>query len=151
MLWQRYWIFFIWVNGGVSVITGKPCDTLVELCIGCNVSVSDVKLVKFCDPRDCGNCFCRPMWCVTCLSKWFAARQDQTNPHTWLQGTAPCPTCRSKFCMLDVCLIARPVENASDEQWKQLERTSYGFGFSILLAELSIVFNEMHILRNLCW
>ena len=44
-----------------------------------------------------------------CLSKWFCARQDQNQPHKWLEGSAPCPTCRAKFCIADVSYIQHPV------------------------------------------
>jgi len=91
----------------------------VEPCIGCMAQPSNVKLQRVCPsssgpvpagadpPSDsCVNCYCRPMWCVDCMAKWFASRQDQTNPETWLGSRCPCPTCRSKFCVLDVCLLA---------------------------------------------
>lgn len=54
---------------------------------------------------DCQQCFCRPMWCLSCLGRWFASRQDQQRPETWLSSKVPCPTCRSKFCILDVCVV----------------------------------------------
>ena len=54
----------------------------------------------------CETCYCRPMWCLTCLGKWFAMRQDKNRPDTWLSSKCPCPTCRSKFCLLDVSLIS---------------------------------------------
>jgi len=91
----------------------------VDNCIGCMVAPSDVKLLRRCDtidsdqpqeennqPQDsCVTCYCRPMWCITCMGKWFASRQDQKHPETWLGSRCPCPTCRSKFCILDVSLI----------------------------------------------
>merc|ERR1711997_210479 len=84
----------------------------VDNCIGCMVVPSDVKLMRRCDtvnsdnPEDsCVTCYCRPMWCINCMGKWFASRQDQKKPDTWLGSKCPCPTCRSKFCLLDVCLI----------------------------------------------
>ncbi|XP_063712838.1 transmembrane protein 129-like [Symsagittifera roscoffensis] len=88
---------------------GSVCGTMVEQCIGCSVSLADVKLIKACEARGCGECFCRPLWCVVCLSKWFCARQDQNQPHKWLEGSAPCPTCRAKFCIADVSYIQHPV------------------------------------------
>lgn len=54
---------------------------------------------------DCQQCFCRPMWCLSCLGRWFASRQDQERPETWLSSRVPCPTCRAKFCVLDICLV----------------------------------------------
>lgn len=56
--------------------------------------------------RPCVQCFCRPMWCLECMGKWFASRQDQQRPDTWLGSKSPCPTCRAVFCILDVCKIA---------------------------------------------
>ena len=53
----------------------------------------------------CQTCRCRPLWCLHCMGKWFASRQDQNTPHTWMAGTAPCPMCRSVFCMLDILLV----------------------------------------------
>ncbi|CAF0736854.1 unnamed protein product [Adineta ricciae] len=80
----------------------------LDTCIGCLQTNANVKLVKNCDAPDvgqCRTCFCRPMWCLECLGKWFASRQDQTRPDTWLQSNCPCPSCRSIFCILDISLI----------------------------------------------
>ena len=76
---------------------------------------SDVKLQKRCEVDNpgeggdnddrCVQCFCRPMWCLECMGKWFASRQDQSRPETWMGSRSPCPTCRAKFCMLDICKI----------------------------------------------
>ena len=80
----------------------------LDTCIGCLQTNVDVKLVKNCDAPESGQCrvcFCRPMWCLECLGKWFASRQDQARPDTWLQSTCPCPSCRSLFCVLDISLI----------------------------------------------
>ena len=79
-----------------------------EGCVGCMAHVSNIKLMKMCsDPGDgeCQQCYCRPMWCFQCMGKWFASRQDQKRPETWMGSTAPCPTCRARFCVLDVCII----------------------------------------------
>ena len=84
-------------------------DRETEECIGCLHAPSDVKLSKLCgESDDCKHCLCRPMWCVRCMAKWFANRQDQTSPERWLSGKAPCPTCRSKFCMRDIQMLAGP-------------------------------------------
>jgi len=85
----------------------------LEPCIGCMAVTANVKLVRRCAPREeeeeeqerCVNCYCRPMWCIDCMGKWFASRQNQSQPETWLGSKCPCPTCRSKFCVLDVCLL----------------------------------------------
>ncbi|XP_072177940.1 E3 ubiquitin-protein ligase TM129-like [Diadema setosum] len=79
-----------------------------ETCIGCLQTPADIKLVKQCDAPsqgECVQCYCRPMWCLECLCKWWVNRQPQDRPETWLGARAPCPTCRSKFCLLDVCCI----------------------------------------------
>lgn len=91
----------------------------LENCIGCMLKESNIKLQKHCADGEnlrevgegplvnhhCVQCFCRPMWCLECMGRWFASRQDQQHPETWLSGKAPCPTCRAVFCMLDVCKI----------------------------------------------
>ena len=78
------------------------------MCIGCMQTPANVKLVKLCDhlgEGDCMPCYCRPMWCLLCMGKWFSSRQDQATPHAWMASKSPCPTCRARFCMLDVCTI----------------------------------------------
>nr|XP_056703775.1 E3 ubiquitin-protein ligase TM129 [Euleptes europaea] len=85
-----------------------PSNQELEPCIGCMQNSANVKLLKNCqEPREgeCQQCYCRPMWCLTCMGKWFASRQDQQHPETWLSSHVPCPTCRAKFCILDVCVI----------------------------------------------
>ncbi|XP_040448019.1 E3 ubiquitin-protein ligase TM129 isoform X2 [Falco naumanni] len=85
-----------------------PSTQELEPCIGCMQTIANIKLVKNCqEPNEgeCQQCYCRPMWCLTCMGKWFASRQDQQHPETWLSSQVPCPTCRAKFCILDVCII----------------------------------------------
>ena len=82
----------------------------VESCIGCMTVPAEIKLIRRCENSEnsenpCVSCYCRPMWCLQCLGKWFAMRQDQNRPETWLASKCPCPTCRSRFCILDVSLI----------------------------------------------
>uniref|UniRef100_A0A3P8X373 Transmembrane protein 129, E3 ubiquitin protein ligase n=1 Tax=Cynoglossus semilaevis TaxID=244447 RepID=A0A3P8X373_CYNSE len=85
---------------------GLPTGQEVELCIGCMQVPANTKLLRLCDNEsDCQPCFCRPMWCLSCLGRWFASRQDQQRPETWLSSTVPCPTCRARFCILDVCVV----------------------------------------------
>ncbi len=55
---------------------------------------------------ECMRCYCRPMWCLECMGKWYASRQDQSAPETWMSSRSPCPTCRATFCMLDVCMLS---------------------------------------------
>ncbi|XP_041652951.1 E3 ubiquitin-protein ligase TM129 [Cheilinus undulatus] len=83
----------------------------LEPCIGCMQVPANSKLVKLCNSEDsdrdweCQTCLCRPMWCLSCLGRWFASRQDQQRPETWLSSRVPCPTCRARFCILDVCVV----------------------------------------------
>ena len=69
---------------------------------------ANILLSKHCAEREqgeCKQCFCRPMWCLECMGKWFASRQNQQEPEHWMSSTAPCPTCRAKFCIIDVFQI----------------------------------------------
>lgn len=70
------------------------------------------------DGDRCGNCFCRPMWCASCMARWFAQRQllAERPTDSWLRGRAPCPTCRSPFCILDVSRLSRVQPAASHQQ-----------------------------------
>ncbi|CAG0916862.1 unnamed protein product [Notodromas monacha] len=98
----------------------------LEPCVGCMERPAEVKLVRRCLEENvrsvdveyngqflrlstCVRCQCRPMWCIDCMSKWFIARQDADRPGTWLTSRAPCPTCRSPFCLRDVCYLASRV------------------------------------------
>ncbi|XP_014695738.1 E3 ubiquitin-protein ligase TM129 [Equus asinus] len=92
------------VNPAYSV----PSSQELEACIGCMQTRASVKLVKMCQEvaeGECQQCYCRPMWCLTCMGKWFASRQDPQRPDTWLASRVPCPTCRARFCILDVCTV----------------------------------------------
>ncbi|XP_026578356.1 E3 ubiquitin-protein ligase TM129 [Pseudonaja textilis] len=85
-----------------------PSNQELDLCIGCMQSRANVKLLKNCQELhegECQLCFCYPMWCLLCMGKWFASQQDQQHPETWLSSHVPCPTCRAKFCILDVCSV----------------------------------------------
>lgn len=88
-----------------------PSGQEVEPCIGCMQIPANTKLVRLChaagadNESECQQCFCRPMWCLSCLGRWFASRQDQQRPETWLSSRVPCPTCRAKFCILDISLV----------------------------------------------
>uniref|UniRef100_A0A8D1PNA6 Transmembrane protein 129, E3 ubiquitin ligase n=1 Tax=Sus scrofa TaxID=9823 RepID=A0A8D1PNA6_PIG len=85
-----------------------PSSQDLEACIGCMQTRASVKLVKTCQEAAegaCQQCSCRPMWCLTCMGKWFASRQDPQRPDTWLASRVPCPTCRARFCILDVCAV----------------------------------------------
>uniref|UniRef100_A0A914XJ95 Transmembrane protein 129 n=1 Tax=Plectus sambesii TaxID=2011161 RepID=A0A914XJ95_9BILA len=90
----------------------------LDLCLGCSIEPTNVKLEKNCldmahqqmdmDGRpipNCSQCFCRPMWCVACMARIYAAKQEQNRPERWMSGKASCPTCRTTFCVLDVSFI----------------------------------------------
>ncbi|XP_029805437.1 E3 ubiquitin-protein ligase TM129 isoform X2 [Suricata suricatta] len=92
----------------VNPVYSVPSSQELEACIGCMQTRASVKLVKTCqeaDEGECQQCYCRPMWCLTCMGKWFASRQDPQRPDTWLASRVPCPTCRARFCILDVCPV----------------------------------------------
>ncbi|KAG5897112.1 hypothetical protein JTB14_014100 [Gonioctena quinquepunctata] len=85
----------------------------LDQCAGCLQSRSSVKIQKLCEDtpgrENCTHCYCKPMWCVDCLAKWFALRQDHELQNTWLSSKCSCPMCRATFCVLDVCFL-REVE-----------------------------------------
>lgn len=79
-----------------------------DTCFACMTKTPDVKIDKRCSQErehNCTNCFCRPMWCGSCLARWFASRQEESERETWLRNQAACPMCRATFCILDVCLL----------------------------------------------
>ncbi|ETN83442.1 hypothetical protein NECAME_01749 [Necator americanus] len=53
--------------------------------------------------------------CVSCMARIFLAKQDQSVPSRWLEGTCPCPTCRATFCVMDVALLSHFDEENSSE------------------------------------
>ncbi|EJW82826.1 hypothetical protein WUBG_06264 [Wuchereria bancrofti] len=89
----------------------------LEPCLGCSTEMSNIKLWKRClnDVQDdmdaegpklhCTQCYCRPMWCDTCMGLIFASKQDPHRPELWMPGKAQCPTCRATFCILDVAFL----------------------------------------------
>ncbi|CAH8596920.1 unnamed protein product [Schistosoma margrebowiei] len=100
-----------------------PAGYELEQCIGCMVQQVNVTLNRQCessltpsssssainsnqslDSNQCGICYCRPLWCLECLARWFASRQTNMRcpPTQWLSGRVPCPTCRTYFCARDV-------------------------------------------------
>ena len=45
---------------------------VMDPCLGCAVNRANIRLVRRCLPTEgsaCTPCFCRPMWCIHCLSK----------------------------------------------------------------------------------
>ena len=47
------------------------------------------------------------------LGKWFASRQPQNFPEQWLAGHADCPTCRFRFTVRDIQLLAGSTDAAN--------------------------------------
>lgn len=91
-------------------------NEVTESCFACMQAQPNIKLQKQCIDEDsegrplaegsrCGNCYCRPMWCIDCMAKWFASRQNQFEKDVWLQQKCSCPMCRTTFCILDVCYV----------------------------------------------
>ncbi|EGD72133.1 hypothetical protein PTSG_00154 [Salpingoeca rosetta] len=77
-----------------------------DVCVGCNLAQPNVKIVRRTAIEGAeGDCFCRPMFCLDCIGKWFVSTQDQRRPETWLSGTANCPTCRTAFTVNDLSLV----------------------------------------------
>uniref|UniRef100_A0A0N5AY74 Transmembrane protein n=1 Tax=Syphacia muris TaxID=451379 RepID=A0A0N5AY74_9BILA len=84
----------------------------IDVCFACGSVKANVKLVKNCvdaaideyghQQPFCSQCYCRPLWCTSCMARIFAVKQNKSHPERWLQGKAACPTCRSVFCVLDV-------------------------------------------------
>lgn len=88
-------------------IEGFNSNSDQDRCAGCMSVPPQVKISQRCAvPTPCTPCYCRPMWCLTCLGKWFASKQNPDRVQHWLNGTAPCPTCRATFCLLDVRRVA---------------------------------------------
>uniref|UniRef100_A0A1Q3FHE9 Putative e3 ubiquitin-protein ligase n=1 Tax=Culex tarsalis TaxID=7177 RepID=A0A1Q3FHE9_CULTA len=98
----------------------EPGDVAVDQqpdsCFACMQVQPNVKIVKQCadlnedgepvpETRRCQPCGCRPMWCIDCVARWFASRQNQSERESWLQQKCTCPMCRARFCVLDVCYI----------------------------------------------
>lgn len=88
----------------------------LDSCFACMQAQPNIKIQKNCldvnesgealpEARCCQVCNCRPMWCIDCVAKWFASRQNQSERESWLQQKCTCPMCRARFCILDVCFI----------------------------------------------
>ena len=55
----------------------------LEPCIGCMVNTANIKLERRCgtnveaegqeqdNGERCVSCYCRPMWCIDCMAKWY--------------------------------------------------------------------------------
>ncbi|XP_011191811.1 E3 ubiquitin-protein ligase TM129 [Zeugodacus cucurbitae] len=93
-------------------------DRIADKCFACMIAEPNIKIHKQCEDIDldghplpaddtCTNCYCRPMWCVDCLARWFAARQSEHEREIWLEQKCTCPMCRAKFCLLDVSFIEK--------------------------------------------
>lgn len=95
-------------NGRYRLPEGSPP---LEPCIGCLQKLPEVKLQKMCsDPEEgvCRQCYCRPMWCTSCMGKWFVSQQSERPSSVWMESTASCPMCRATFCIADVLKVEVP-------------------------------------------
>lgn len=110
----------------VSLNPIYKADRITEKCFACMVAEPNIKIHKQCTDTDrngqllaadncCSNCYCRPMWCVECLARWFAARQSDHEREVWLEQKCTCPMCRAKFCLLDVSYIEKPPSSSSGD------------------------------------
>ncbi|VDN98407.1 unnamed protein product, partial [Rodentolepis nana] len=68
-----------------------PLSMELEKCIGCLITQTNVALRHSCGSSECGSCQCRPMWCVTCLGRWFASRlaNARVPMSDWLGSRVP--------------------------------------------------------------
>ncbi|KAH8294732.1 hypothetical protein KR018_002292, partial [Drosophila ironensis] len=91
-------------------------EATTDKCFACMLNEPNTKIHKQCADVDrngaplaeescCSNCYCRPMWCVECLARWFSARQTDIDREVWLEQKCTCPMCRAKFCVRDVSYI----------------------------------------------
>ncbi|XP_039491371.1 E3 ubiquitin-protein ligase TM129 isoform X2 [Drosophila santomea] len=103
-------------------------DANTDKCFACMLNEPNTKIHKQCADFDrngapladgacCSNCYCRPMWCVECLARWFAARQSDVDREMWLEQKCTCPMCRAKFCVLDVSYITPTVDATNLTQY----------------------------------
>eukprot|EP01147_Barroeca_monosierra_P000177 gene176-3566_t len=81
----------------------RMVDADSEECFGCSGSSPKVKIQI---RSHAGTCFCRPMFCLDCLGKWFVSKQNERVPERWLQGSAECPTCRTPFTVQDISFVS---------------------------------------------
>lgn len=102
----------------VSLNPIYQADQVNDKCFACMIAEPNIKIHKQCldetpdgriisEENRCTNCYCRPMWCVECLARWFAARQNEFDRDVWLEKKCTCPMCRAPFCLLDVSYIQR--------------------------------------------
>ncbi|XP_043652227.1 E3 ubiquitin-protein ligase TM129 [Drosophila teissieri] len=109
-----------------------PEDANTDKCFACMLNQPNTKIHKQCADFDrngaalavgacCSNCYCRPMWCVECLARWFAARQSDVDREVWLEQKCTCPMCRAKFCVLDVSYITPTVDATNITQYQGAE------------------------------
>ncbi|XP_036675701.2 E3 ubiquitin-protein ligase TM129 [Drosophila suzukii] len=106
-----------------------PADATTDKCFACMLNEPNTKIQKQCADLDrdgaplaegacCSNCYCRPMWCVECLARWFAARQTDVDREVWLEQKCTCPMCRAKFCVLDVSFITPTTDPRATQYYR---------------------------------
>uniref|UniRef100_A0A0N4ZHF3 RING-type domain-containing protein n=1 Tax=Parastrongyloides trichosuri TaxID=131310 RepID=A0A0N4ZHF3_PARTI len=106
-------------------ISGNPKyyisqDEEIENCLGCLQNKSNVIIRKRCGDvgeeggvLPCEECNCRSLWCVRCLALIYESKCGKNISDGMLPifCKASCPTCRARFCILDVQMIEVSNEN----------------------------------------
>ena len=83
---------------------GYQIDTRCSICADNAVSVCITRLCqRTCDQDHEPHCECQPQICLDCLLNVFWTQTEHE-----LRSTAPCPICRSPFCLLDIVPIPHP-------------------------------------------
>ena len=59
--------------------------------------------VRIADRRGVGPVRARAARCS--FGRWYLSQQDARQPAQWLLGASQCPTCRARFCLLDIVAI----------------------------------------------
>lgn len=90
----------------VVSLRGKGFKTDIQ-CSVCAENMVTVCIYRLCQ-RACGSdnepaCECRPQICLDCLLNVFWTQSEHE-----LRSTAPCPICRSPFCLMDIVPLPEP-------------------------------------------
>lgn len=86
----------------------------LENCIGCFAKVADITLRKSCGDgavgESCSQCYCRPMWCIECMARWFSSRQKDHPPNTWMSRKLHVPLAEQIFACLIFILFTKYID-----------------------------------------
>jgi hypothetical protein len=98
-----------------------------DVCIICSTNKVNIQLTRQCNRCAVDSplaCQCKPMICLDCLLNiyWTQSEQEQ-------RSYAPCPLCRSHFCLSDFQPLTpetakRPVEKGKKSRSKRVKRQS---------------------------